>query len=222
MIRNIIFDLDNIIIRCGERDSLDYKKALLNCGYDENDYLEIWNAIDKYEKNKITDENPFYNSKDMIDYINDCINKEYDYKLFNELMNVSGENWTKKVILREDILERLYKKYNLYIFTNYYQEVQTKRIKKVGYSKYFKRIFGADIYGVKQYRSSFERVLNEINATPNECIMIGDEKDVDILGANNVGMKSILFDYDGKRDKKEIQLENYIVIDNLEKLLEIL
>ena len=83
-------------------------------------------------------------------------------------------------------------------------------------------IFGADKVGCKQFKKSFERVLNQIGTTPDECMMIGDSKHTDILAANQIGMKSILFDYDGKRDKKEIVLKDYIVIKNMSELLDIL
>ena len=49
--------------------------------------------------------------------------------------------------------------------------------------------------------------------------MIGDTKAIDIAAADNVGMKSILYDYNGKRDKKEIIANNYTVIKNMEELI---
>ena len=48
--------------------------------------------------------------------------------------------------------------------------------------------------------------------------MIGDDKSRDIVGANNVNMKSILFDYNGRRDKKEIDADNYFIIRNMNEL----
>ena len=45
---------------------------------------------------------------------------------------------------------------------------------------------------------------------------------MDILAANNIGMQSILFDYDGKRDNKAIELKDYIVIKNMNDLDKIL
>lgn len=52
--------------------------------------------------------------------------------------------------------------------------------------------------------------------------MIGDSKNKEILAASNVGMKAVLFDYDGKRDKKDIELDNYIRVKDLKELMEIL
>ena len=69
---------------------------------------------------------------------------------------------------------------------------------------------------------AFQKILDEIGAIPEECMLIGDTKSKDILAANNIGMKSILYDYNGKRDNKEVEAENYVVIRNIEELLEIL
>ena len=220
MIKNLIFDLDDTIIKCEKSYALTYKEVLRNLGYDEEDYWNIYCVIDKYEE-IFTEENNLYDKKELMDFINKLLNKNYSYKLMDELLRVS-EYWTKDVILSEDTVKRLSEKYDLYIYTNYFEKSQKKIIEKIGYSKYFKGILGADIYGSKPFKSSFEKVLKKINATPDECIMIGDTKNRDILAANKIGMRSILYDYDGKRDKKDIELENYIIIKNMDELLDIM
>ena len=91
-------------------------------------------------------------------------------------------------------------------------------MENIGYDKYFKKIFAADKFGCKPYKASFKRVLDYLKAEPEECLMIGDSISKDILAANNIGMKSILFDYDGKRDNKKLNLNNYTVIHNMEEL----
>ena len=72
------------------------------------------------------------------------------------------------------------------------------------------------------YLDVVEKVLNEIGCIASECIMIGDSKDKEILAASNIGMKAILFDYNGKRDKSNLKLNNYNVIKNLRELKDIL
>lgn len=221
MVKNLIFDLDNTIIKDQESDAIYYKEALRKCGYDENDYLKIYDIIDTYD-NSFTELNNYYNKNDMINFINKTLSKNYSTQLIEELLIVIGKYWTKNLYLEEETVKKLSEKYNLYVYTNYFEEAQRKRIETIGYLKYFKKVFGADNYGSKPFKKSFEKVLKELNSKPEECIMIGDSKDKDILAANNIGMKSILFDYNGKRDKKELKLENYVVVKNLNELLEIL
>lgn len=220
-IKNIIFDLDNTIILDLEEDSEYYKEALRMNGYDESDYYNIYCAIDEYE-NLITEENIYYEKNALLYLINKSLGKNYSIELIDSINYVIGKYWAKRVMLDESTVKYLSEKYNLYIYTNYFGEAQAERINNIGYSKYFKKVFGADQYGSKPYRKSFENVLKDLECSAEECIMIGDNKAKDIVGASNMNMKSILFDYNGKRDKEEINAENYIVVKDLTELEKIL
>lgn len=220
-IKNIIFDLDNTIIFDTEEDSEYYREALINAGFSDDYFYGIYQVIDDYDKS-ITEDNPYYNEQEMLDFINYSLDQNFSMEVIDGIKEVAGREWTKRTLISNEILEYLFSKYNLYIYTNYFQEVQAERIKNIGYSKYFKGIFGADKYGCKQFKKCFERVLKEINAKPEECVMIGDDKSRDIIAANNVNMKSILFDYNGGRDKKEITAKNYIIIKDMKELEKIL
>lgn len=220
-IKNIFFDLDNTLILDKDSDSEFYKEVLSNLGYDEEKFYEIYIAIDEYDKS-LTEENSFYKEDEMLYFINKYLNENYSIELINGLKKAMEENWIKRPLIKEKTLENLAKNYSLYVYTNYFGNSQAKRLENIGYKKYFKKVFGADEYGAKPYRKNFETILNEINAKPEECIMIGDTKRLDILAANNIGMKSILFDFNGKRDDKEIKLENYIVIKDMNELDRIL
>lgn len=220
-IKNIILDLDNTIIYDKKEYAEGYRNPLKKHGYNEQDYIDIYNSIDGYDK-AISEENPYYNRQDMLDFINQDLNKNYSIDVVNSLIDVVGNEWIEVVLLKEETIKYLHSKYNLYIYTNYFQDAQVQRMIHIGYFKYFKGIFGADKYGCKQFKKCFENVLEHINAKPEECIMIGDDKTRDIIAANNVNMKSILFDYNGKRDKKEIDVNNYSVIKDINELKEIL
>lgn len=220
-IKNIIFDLDNTIILDKEEDAKYYKDVLIKLGYNHEGFQKIYQLVDAYDKT-INEENPYYDSQKMLEFINENLQYNLQINAIEEIKNVVGKYWTKRVLISKEVLEYLYSKYNLYIYTNYYQDTQMQRIKNIGYEKYFKNIFGADKYGCKQFKKCFECVLEKINANSESCIMIGDDKSRDIIAANNMNMKSILFDYNGKRDKKEIDANNYIVITDMNELKNIL
>jgi len=219
MIKNIIFDLDNTIILDKLEDADFYKESLKKLGYDENDYLGIFEAVDLYEAN-LTDDNPYFNKEEMLDFINKKMNRNYDMKLIDELNDAVGKYWTKRVMIEEEVLKDLSKKYNLYVFTNFFTEPQEQRLVEIGYRQYFKEVLGADKFGSKPFKKSIERVLDHINSKPEECIMVGDSIGKDILVANLVNMKSILFNYDGKRDNKKLNLKDYKVIYSCNHLVE--
>ena len=221
MIKNVIFDLDNTIIRDHDEDAFCYKEVLKKNGYNENDYLRLNNVIIEYDS-VINEDNCKYDKNKMLEFINDKLNTNYTIRLIDEILEAVGKYWTKDVILEENIVKYLFDKYNLYIYTNYFEMCQVKRIENIGYAKYFKKIFCADIYGAKQFKHCFEKVLNEINCIPDECIFIGDTFKTDIASANSIGMKAILFDCDNKYNGKDFDFNKNKIIHNMNELLNIL
>jgi len=219
--KNLIFDLDNTIILDKEEDIEDYKDALEKLGYNPDDYYEIYCAIDETEE-LLTESDIYFTKQRVLDHINKRLNKKYTMELIEALSDVVGERWTKTVLLEEEVVKYLSRKYDLYIYTNFFQDEQAKRIKNIGYDKYFKNIFGADEVGAKPFKKGIENVLEMIGAKAEDCIMIGDSKNKEILSASKVGMRAILYDFDGNRDKKDIKLNNYIVIKDFKELMKIL
>lgn len=221
MVKYLIFDLDNTIILDGEEDICTYKIALKELNYNPEDYRIIYDAVDEYE-NSVTEEELFFTKNGLLEFLNKNLNKNYTIELIDKLCDMVGKYWVSKILLDEETVKYLSSKYKLYIYTNFFGEAQYERIKNIGYDKYFEKVFGPEIYGLKPYEASIKKVLGEINAKPEECIMIGDSKNKEILSASKVGMKAILFDYDGKRDKKNLELNNYSVVRDLSELKNIL
>lgn len=220
-IKNLIFDLDNTIILDVDEDIEIYKDVLKNLGYDEKYYYEIFVAIDEVE-NLLTEDDIYFSKEKILNYINKKLNQNYTMELIDGLSDAVGKYWIKNILLDEEIIKYLAGKYNLYVYTNFFEKGQKERLKNIDYYKYFKGVFGADKVGAKPFKNGMENVLKLINSKPEECIMIGDTKNKEILSASKVGMKAILYDYNGMRDKKEIELDNYISIKDFKELLEIL
>ncbi len=99
----------------------------------------------------------------------------------------------------ENILQYLAPKFQLNLITNGFSEVQAVKLKSSGLGKYFQVIVTSEEAG---HKKPDERIFNyafeKSGAKPAESIMIGDDPDVDILGAKNVGMDQVLFDPDNK------------------------
>lgn len=221
MIKNIIFDVDNTIFDSSEKNAIYYKKALEKLGYNPERYMELYKAMDKYEE-RFTDENNLYNKQDMLDLINKELNENYDIKLIDEINDVIGRYWIDDIFLKEDVLKYLNDKYNLYIFSNWFYDAPYKRLETVGYLKYFKAIYTSDRIGSKPYKSSYINLLENINASANECIMIGDSLRSDILGATSVGIKAIWFNQFGKKDEIIKDKSKYYEIKDFIELKQIL
>ena len=72
--------------------------------------------------------------------------------------------------------------------------------------------------GVKKPNSKvFLTALKKANSLPEESVMIGDSLEADILGANNIGMQTIFYNYRNESISKKmksidslIEIKNYL------------
>ena len=86
------------------------------------------------------------------------------------------------------------KHYKLFIITNGFKEVQHKKLESSGLSSFFEKVFiSEEIKTPKPGREIFEHAIKSANAKKKFSIMIGDDWDVDVLGANNFGIDAIHF-----------------------------
>jgi putative hydrolase of the HAD superfamily len=94
------------------------------------------------------------------------------------------------------ILDYLTVRYQLHIITNGFEEVQYKKLKNSGIYHYFSTITTSEEVGVKKPNPKvFKMALKKANANPNQSIMIGDSFEADILGAKNIGMNTLFYNY---------------------------
>ena len=118
-----------------------------------------------------------------------------------------------------ETLAYLYKKYRLHIITNGFQEVQNVKLVKSGLLQYFKTITTSEQVGFKKPDSQiFKYALNIAGANINESIMIGDDLDVDIIGAKIFGMKHVYFNPNKEQHQEQLTFE----IDCLSRLMDLL
>ena len=224
MLKYLIFDVDNTLIRYNEDFYPEsYKIAFQKLGLDDSNAAELFFLINDYES-QLSENNPCYDKEEMLAYINEKLQKNYDMKLVDELLYVFSHYWTRKedIMIENETLDYLSKKYNLYVYSNYFTDAIAERIKSLGIADYFKDVLGADIYGTKEYDSSYIRLLNSQGWKPEECAMIGDSKKRDILPPRNLGMQAILVDDDGLRDNPNVIVEGYQKITDVNDLIKIL
>lgn len=95
-----------------------------------------------------------------------------------------------------ETLEYLQKEgYNMHIITNGFKEVQFVKLNKSGLEKYFDVIVCYEDVGKnKPSREIFSHSMKRAGCTSDHSVMIGDDYEVDILGAMRSGMQGVLFD----------------------------
>lgn len=109
--------------------------------------------------------------------------------------------------------------YKMHIITNGFKEVQYIKLEKSGILDFFDVIVCSEEVGLnKPAKEVFYHSLELAKAKPTESIMIGDDLRVDVIGAEKVGMKGVLFD--PNNSYKEGAHEWHI--DNLNKIPELI
>lgn len=94
-----------------------------------------------------------------------------------------------------EILEYLLqKKYVLHLITNGFEDTQLMKLRNANIFHYFTNIITSEAAGsLKPHKDIFDFALQKSNATAAESIMIGDTLEVDILGAQQIGMDQVYF-----------------------------
>lgn len=93
-----------------------------------------------------------------------------------------------------DTLTYLKERYQLHIITNGFTEVQYLKLKNCDLTHFFDLILCTEEVGVnKPNPLVFQTALERTQASPSESVMIGDNPETDIKGAQNCGLHTILF-----------------------------
>jgi putative hydrolase of the HAD superfamily len=117
------------------------------------------------------------------------------------------------------VLDYLFKKYTLHIITNGFTDVQNTKIKNSNLKKYFTCIIDSETVGVKKPHSKIFQYAFEVSkaTNKNQCLMIGDNYEADVMGAINNDFKAIHLN-----SNNETLHKNSVIINDLISLKEIL
>ena len=96
--------------------------------------------------------------------------------------------------LIKEVLEYLAPKYNLYILSNGFRELQSCKMRSAGVDGYFKKVILSEDLGVlKPWPAIFNFALSATQSELRESLMIGDSWEADITGAHGVGMHQAFY-----------------------------
>ena len=97
-----------------------------------------------------------------------------------------------------EVLEYLHPRYNLYILSNGFQELQCRKMRSAGIDRYFNKVVLSDDIGVLKPRAAiFHFALSATQSQLGESLMIGDSWENDVAGAAGVGMHQVFYDVSG-------------------------
>ena len=126
---------------------------------------------------------------------------------------------TNVIPYTHDLLSYLKPNYQLHIISNGFDDVQHSKMKASKIHEYFDLIVTSDSSGYrKPQKGIFEFAMNNAGATKNDSIMIGDNIDTDIIGAQNASMDQIFFNPNNSQHNLNVTYE----ISSLKQIMNIL
>ena len=118
-----------------------------------------------------------------------------------------------------DLLDYLYPKYEMYILSNGFKELQYRKMETVGIVKYFKRVILSEDIGInKPNPELFRYALSIVRNQNRNCLMIGDSFEADIVGAANAGIDQLFFNRSNLKEcffTPTYEVENLYEIKNI-------
>lgn len=185
MIKNVIFDLGNVLLKF---DPIGYLRTKID---DENRVQQIYHEIFLSEEWLMLDRG-IITQEEAVERI---IKRSADNGQFIQL---AMNRWYDSLIPIEetvDILKRVKAKgYQTYILSNFHLLAYENAITKYDFFQYFDEgIISYNVNLLKPEREIYNSLITRCGIEPGESIFIDDTK-VNIEGAEKVGFKTILFE----------------------------
>ncbi len=205
-IKHIFFDLDHTLWDFETNSGKTFEQIFdkNNIEVDFSNFMEVYRPINHhywklYREEKVSKSDLRYGRlRDAFDQLN--------YKISDDLIDLLAVEYIDFLPYHNalfdgahEILTYLKAKYKMHIITNGFEEVQHKKMDHAGLLKYFDKIITSEEVGVKKPNPKiFEYAIKKAEAKPEESLMIGDNLEADILGAQNVGMETIFCKFNGE------------------------
>jgi len=118
-----------------------------------------------------------------------------------------------------ETLEYLYPKYPLHIITNGFDDVQFSKLKNSGMDRFFTSVITSEEAGSKKPDAEiFQYSLRKTGALASESLMVGDDLEVDMAGARQIGIDQIYVNHEKKIHNEPVTMEVF----SLDEIMELL
>ncbi|WP_144669644.1 YjjG family noncanonical pyrimidine nucleotidase [Dokdonia sp. Hel_I_53] len=217
-IKHVFFDLDHTLWDFDRNSKLAFRKVfeINDLTMPFEDFIEIYVPINKqywkwYREDRVTKSQLRYGRLlKTFKKLGKPVTDGLIHKLSDDYITYLPENNHLFDGVLE-LLSYLSEKYSLHIITNGFEEVQQSKIQLSGLSSFFNTITTSENVGVKKpHPKIFQHAIKLANASIENSIMIGDTYEADIVGAQNIKMQSICFNYHKAILPKEVITVNRI------------
>jgi len=184
--QNMVDALREIFFEFNLDSSFPNVNTFIKCFSKHNEYL--W---EKYRKGELKKDVLRFKRFDLTlkDYgVNDLLLAK---RIGDEFIRITPTK-TALVPHAREVLDYLSPKYKLHIISNGFNEVQFPKLETCHIAKYFDKVITSEISGYhKPCPEAFGYSLSSANAKKVESIMIGDDLEIDVLGAKKFGMDQV-------------------------------
>lgn len=218
LITDVFFDLDHTLWDFEKNSELTFQKIFKEYSVkaDLDQFLEAYVPINLqfwklYREEKIAkDELRYQRLKQSFDAISVKVSDELIFLLSEAyIKNLSTHNHIFPGTI--EILDYLRPNYKLHIITNGFAEIQEKKMINANIRDYFDVIINSEMAGVKKPNSLiFELGLEKANVKASNSIMIGDNLEADILGAQKLGFHALHFNSNNEKEHNFCRIINHL------------
>lgn len=201
MIKNIIFDLGNVILKDSPSIVLKNLKELdKSCLIIKRKFFDNWNELD-------------LGNETLEEHLNNC---ELDFPI-NESIKEILLNYYKYRPFNNEVIELMNNlknnKYNIFILSNNNKEAYEYLIKLPVFKSVDGWVVSCDYHILKPNKELYIKLFENFNIKPEECFFI-DDKETNINVARTLGMKGFTLDIKNQGLDKLIEnlKENNIVL----------
>jgi len=190
MIKHILFDIDDTLFPSTEFSSLARKNALnamISMGLD-HPYPELESSLEAIIKKKGSNYPGHFDDlckalgiKDSGKYIASAVAAYHDTK-------TSIAPFPKVPLT---LLKLKEKGYHLHIATQGSSIKQWDKLIRLRIALYFDRVFVSEEMNEDKSAGFYKKILAALQSSPQECMMVGDREDSDILPAKDAGFKTV-------------------------------
>lgn len=206
MTKAILFDFWGTLAETGIGSPTKQVKEILNIKMPFSEYVTLM------EKAMMTSK--FDSLKDAFRNVCKEFKIDSDEEKLEELIGMWNKSWMLAKPYEEvvEALEKLKKNYKLILISNTDCFSTDQVLNKFGLRSLFDAIFlSYDIHLIKTDRNFFKHILRVMDLNAEDCLVVGDSIQSDIMAAKKVGLRAVLID---RKNTRNFHLK----IENLKEL----